>query len=477
MSESKTAYPGLGESSRGIRAGGIQSRGIRAACIRALVLAALLPVLVAAEEPSTGPLDLTQVVGLALARNPALQTQVERRAEVAGGVKEVAADAWPQLDLVGSWSRARNPALLNSPDFEDIVEQFPDFEPGEQELWDVGLELTQTLYSGGKVRAAVDLAELVVGITEAQIETAELEAALNAAEAYYRLLQAESALETVEVQQKARQRSLEVVEVRYELGDATRLELLRARSALTAVEPAVARIRGRVDVEKSRLRVALGLDFGTEIEGAPVAGELPEPPSLAGLLNLAREQRPELEDLALQTEALGRQRVVTAADGKPQVELATSYGRQVRLVDDFGDPLFDNWGVSLALTWSLFDGGRRRGELLQLESRRRQLDWQRRDLVNEIASEIEEALVAYRTSRERLRAAEAAAEVAREASRVALESYREGVAIQADLLGAQEQEIQAEFVRVEAVYEAWVLAARLLRSIGRLPTETWEDAG
>ena len=32
---------------------------------------------------------------------------------------------------------------------------FPDFEPGEQELWDVGVEATQTLYSGGKVRAGV----------------------------------------------------------------------------------------------------------------------------------------------------------------------------------------------------------------------------------------------------------------------------------------------------------------------------------
>ncbi len=442
------------------------------ACALAVCLAASG---LAAGETAPAPLDLTAVVALALGQNPALQAEAERRAEVAGGVDEAAAGAWPQVDLVGSWSRARNPAFLNSPDFEDILEQFPDFKPGEQELWDLGVELRQTLYSGGKVKAAIDLARLVAGVTDAQIGTVELDTALAAAEAYFRLLRAQGALETVEIQQQARQRSLEVVEVRYELGAATRLELLRARSQLAAVEPAVARIGGQVEVGKSRLRTALGLEPETVMEVAPAAGELPKPPAFAPLLELAHRQRPELEDLRLQDQALGRQRAIAAADGRPQVELAGLYGRQVRLVDNFGQPLFDNWSLSLGLTWSLFDGGRRKGQLAQLESRRQQLEWQRRDLQNQIASELEEALVEYRTALERRRAAEVAAQAAQEAARVADESYREGVAIQADLLDAQEEETRAELVRVEALYDAWIQAARLLRAVGRLPTERWEE--
>lgn len=429
----------------------------------------------AADEPPPAALDLERVVELALAQNPALQAEAERRTEVAGGVDEVAADAWPQLDLVGSWSRSRNPAFLNSPDFEDIVAQFPDFTPGEQELWDVGVELRQTLYSGGKVRAAVDLAKLVVGVTEAQIGTVELDTALEAAEAYFSLLRAKGALETVEIQRQARRRSLEVVEVRYELGSATRLELLRARSALAAVEPSVAQIRGQIDVARSRLSVILGLDLGTEIEVLPADAELPETPELDQLLSIFRDRRPELEDLELQGQALQRQEVIANADGRPQVELAGLYGRQVRLVDDLSDSLFANWQLSLGLTWSLFDGGRRKGELAQLESRRRQLEWRLRDLENEIAREIEEVLVEYRTALERRRAAEIAARAAREATRVAVESYGEGVALQADLLDAQEEETQAELVSIEALYDAWIQAARLLRAVGKLPTDRWEE--
>ncbi len=61
-----------------------------------------------------------------------------------------------------AWSRSRDPSLLNSRDFEDIVDLFPDFEPGEQELWDLAVEVSQPLYTSGKVRAAVDLAEWTV---------------------------------------------------------------------------------------------------------------------------------------------------------------------------------------------------------------------------------------------------------------------------------------------------------------------------
>lgn len=430
-----------------------------------------------AEEGMAAPFDLTQAVELALAQNPALQAEAERRVEVAGGVAEVAADAWPQVDLVGSWSRARNPAFLNSPDFEDIVAQFPDFEPGEQELWDVGVELRQTLYSGGKVRAAVELAKLVVDVTDAQIGTTELNTGLAAAEAYYRVLRAEGALETVEIQRQARQRSLEDVEVRYELGSATRLELLRARSTLAAVEPTVADIRGQVEVAKSRLRVVLGLEVGTAVEVSAANRELPEPPDFDQLRELASRERPELKDLRFQNQALGRQRTVAVADGRPQVELAGTYGRQVRLLDDLSDSLFDNWALSVGLTWSLFDGGRRKGQLAQLESRRRQLEWQLQDLENEIASELEEALAEYRTALERRRATLVAAQAAQEATRVAEESYREGVAIQADLLDTQEEETQAELASIEALYDGWIQAARLLRAIGRLPTETWEMDG
>ena len=418
------------------------------------------------------PMDLARVIERALDHNAAFQAELARRDEVAGGVTEVGADAWPQVELVGSWNRSRNPSLLNSPDFEDIIEQFPDFEPGEQELWTLAVEVEQPIYTGGKVRAAIELAELVVDVTEAQIQIARLDLALAAAEAYFGALRAQEALGSLETQRLAREEALKVVQDRYDLGEATELERLRATAAVAQVAPAVARVEGDARSLESRLRALLGLptDHGLRLT-EPGADHEPVPaPALPDLLALAQQYRPELKDLELQTESLQRQGIVTRADGRPQLELKGAYGRQVRLLDDLEDSLFADWRVSLGVSWKLFDGGRRKGKLAQLESRRQQLDWQRRELLRSITYEIERSAADYTTALERRRAARTAAEATREAARVAAESYRLGVALQADLLDAQDQVIQQELEAVDAFFDSLIQLARLHRAVGLVPT-------
>ena len=418
---------------------------------------------------------------MALAQNPALRAQIERHREVLGGVAEVRADAFPQLDLVASWGRSRNPTFLNSPDFDDLIGQFPDFQPGEQELWDLGLEVNQTLYSGGKVQAAIDLAELVVEVDDAQTRTVILDTALAAAELHYELLAARRSAAAVESQRRAREESLGVLQARYDLGDATELERLRAVASLQAVAPALARAEGRIEVVSSRLRALLGLGRSVPLDVVDVpvidadtlASEAFDHPEPAALVALAAARRPELEDLDLQDKVLGRRVEVTAAEASPQLELNGRYAHQVRLLDDLDDDLFADWRVSINMTWNLFDGGRRKGLLAQLDSQRQQLHWTRQDLENTVVAEISEALATARTLAEEYRAAAVSARTAREASRVAEESYREGVALQVDVLAARDQVIQAELEEIDALYRALTNAAQLRRAVGLLPTEDW----
>ncbi len=417
-------------------------------------------------------LDLEQLIDRAMGFNAGFQAERARRAEVEGGVTEIGADAWPQVELVGSWNRSRNPSLLNSPDFEDILEMFPDFEPGEQELWTLAVELEQPIYSGGKVRAAIDLAELAVNITEAQIHTARLDLALEVAETYLTLMHARTARESLETQRIAREEALKVVQDRFDLGEATELERLRATAAIAQVGPDLAQAEGDVKAAESRLRALIGWPVEQSLRLA--SPQRPESritlPSSDHLLGLAERFRPELRDLDLQTDALERQRVVTRAEGKPQVDLSGAYGRQTRLLEDVGDALFDDWRVTVGFSLKLFDGGRRKGQLAQLESRKDQLKWQRIDLLRTIRYQIERSLADYTTAVERLQAARIASQAAAEASRVAAESYRLGVALQADLLDAQDRAIRQELEEEAAFFDSLSRFARLRRAIGLAPS-------
>jgi HAE1 family hydrophobic/amphiphilic exporter-1 len=427
-------------------------------------------------------LSLAAAVDLALQRNPALLAVEERRREVQGGIEEARADAWPQLAAVSAWSRSRNPSLLNSPDFGEILDAFPegDFTPQVQELNTLGVEVSQPLFTFGKIGAAVSLARTVAEVTDAQIAAARLDTALAAAEAYFEVLASERALVTVEEQERARRASLAVIQARYDLGEATRLELLQSQATLAELLPALATSEGRLDEARARLRRALGLEPGVPLELAQiddrrievVFGDIPAPETL---MAVAVARRPELADLELQAEALGSQQQVTRADGRPQIELNGLYGREARRVGNLDDALFANWRVAVGMRWEFFDGRRRKGQIAQLESRRRQLELERQNLLQGIRLEIETRLTELRTARARLEAAEVASTAAREAARVAEDSYGEGVALQADLLGAQQRETEAEIRRVEARYQTQVSAARLLRSLGYLPTEDWRE--
>ena len=467
-----------------------------------------------AENETVGGLDLAEAVRLALANNPALAAVEARRDEVAAGVQEVRADAYPQVAATSSYSISRNPAFLNSPDFEDLLDQFPagSFEPAEQRLYGFGVEVTQPIYTFGKLSAAIDLARLLVDANAAQIDAARLDTALDAAEAYYDYLAARDALAVGLVQRRVRREALEVVRSRYEVGEATRLEMLRAQSALAEVTPEVASRAGELAVAGSRLKNVLGLDPRaplavaggleprlppvaeelaaeelTEPSGEPAApspalaprrgGELSPVPSFDTVFATAQAERPELVDLELQAEALAQRQVVVRAEGRPQIEFNGFYGREARVFGDLGDGLFDNYAFSVGLRWEFFDGGRRKGQIAQFESQRQQLGHRLRDLLSTIRLEIDESRTDYRTAIERWWAAETAATAAREASRVARESYREGVALQTDWLDAQRQEAESEILAVEAYYEARREAARLARAVGALPTRGWTTAG
>jgi outer membrane protein TolC len=92
-----------------------------------------------------------------------------------------------------------------------------------------------------------------------------------------------------------------------------------------------------------------------------------------------------------------------------------------------------------------------------------------------VKQEVEAALTEYETAVSRWRASEVSARAASEASRIAGESYREGVAIQADWLNAQEREIEAQVALVQAYYAASISAARLARAVGVPADRAWSE--
>ena len=442
--------------------------------------AAMLAALAALAAPTPRAvgiqLDLPRAVETTLRVNPGLLSVEEIRAQVKGGIREARADAFPQLSLSSSWGQSRSPSFLNSSDFGEIIDQFPGgaFSPSTQELSRAVIEVQQPVWTFGKIRAAIDLAKIVGEAADAQIRTAQLDAAFATAEAYYRVQAAREGLATIEAEREFRSRDLARIEDLLEIGEATQLEQLRAFSALAAVDPEVARRQGQVTVAEMRLRQLLDLPPAEPLELEPSSAALPEPPEIAVLV-AAAAARPEIEDLMHQEGAYKVQQQITRADGLPRIDLTGYWGREVRLVTNFSDPLYSSWAAALELSWPFFDGGRRRGQIEQFESQRRQIALRRAELEAAIRLETDQARTSYATAMSRAASAEIFARAAQEAERVARVTYEEGVATQTELLDAQRNAVIARVSAIEARYQALVEASRLSRAVGLLPTEPWSN--
>src|SRR5690349_6303789 len=123
-------------------------------------LALLVVLLAAAAEPRVGAeaLTRTEAVARALAANPDMRKAQEDLTILRGRADEALADALPDVKLLGTGTRYRDPGLLNSSSFDAFPPELREsLTPVPANLFEGTAELRQTLFSfklGRAIRAA-----------------------------------------------------------------------------------------------------------------------------------------------------------------------------------------------------------------------------------------------------------------------------------------------------------------------------------
>jgi outer membrane protein TolC len=187
------------------------------------------------------------------------------------------------------------------------------------------------------------------------------------------------------------------------------------------------------------------------------------------LLDTARAGRPERR--ALETRAAaGRERAAAAdAAGRPQVSLAAGYDYarpNPRIFPRF-DAWRDSWDVSVNVSWSLWDGGRRRAEAAEAHALTRALAARASDFDRQLAFEVEQRRLELDASQAAIAVADEGVGAAVEARRVVGERFAAGVASSAEVLDADTAVLQTQLDRTRAIAGARLAQARLDRAVGR----------
>lgn len=428
------------------------------------IMALLLPGYGRAAAPDTYTLSDCLRIG----RERAGLTANARRSVVSAraGIREAGSEALPHVDLKGNYTR-----LDEVPSFD--LGDGP-IELGTENTYGVSAELSQVLYKGGQVRAALRAAKAYERLARQGSRAADARLDRDISIAFYGVLLAaeEVSVENESVEQL--RRLVRQTEVRFRQQTVPEFELLSARVRLANALPRQIASSNRLEVARESLRALACLDDGA----CRFAGSFPrEAPgwTLEPMLAMAMTNRAELLQMDERIR-LCREDVESARSArKPTVRAFGNYqGANSSTYAPIQTEWDWHWTAGVTVEWALTDGGRRESVILQKRLALENSMAEREDLRRAIALEVRQAFLAMTHAGEVIQVAAETVALAEKGLAIAAVRYEQGVST---YLEFTETNLALSTARLQLVHalHAHVVACVQMRHAAGLPVADGKD--
>ena len=255
-------------------------------------------------------------------------------------------------------------------------------------------------------------------------------------------------------------------------GKITQDQVLRARAELLAVTQQSREAQNGASQAQSYLNFLLNRPLDTALENAEVgSGVNAATRALGELRQSALDNRPELAQLQHLSRASQAQTRAARAELWPTLSFGADGGIQG---EDYQFGRGSNYAtVSLLLNWTFFDGGARSAAVRQANAAARKTATQLDELSQQVQLEVQQSLDRLNTSADSLATAEARAEAARAAFRIASRKRDEGVISQVEFIDARSSLTGAELNLNVTRFEVLARQAELdyATAAGNLPMD------
>jgi outer membrane protein len=423
------------------------------------------------EEKTPLVLTLDDCLRLALERNPAFLAIRETEPGARARLHEAAAQFFPSLDAQGTNIVSKKP-------FEIL---FPSMIPGEPPQrvkvdftrnYQLTLSFSLPLFAGGRLTAGYRQADYSLQATRESIRQSRQETILNVKRTFYGNLLARRFVEVSEEALTLAEGHYKNVKNLAEVGMASKFDLLRSEVETANLKPQLLRARNSLAVAGLGLKTLLGLDLEEPVE---IRGELSFTPAeldVDGALEEALARRPDLAQVRLQRRIAGEVLKIARGSGLPTLALGGAYNTWADALKFTKGTWESYYTVSLVLNVPLFRGLTSHAQVSQSKALVRQLEYTQKGFAEIVKFEVRQAVLNYNQARETLASQEKNVDQAREAVRIAEVNYREGLATNLDVSGAQVALSQARTNHAQALYDCAVALAELEKAVGGSGNET-----
>jgi outer membrane protein len=410
-------------------------------------------------------LTLEKSISLALSQNPGYLASQERVSAAQSRVRQAAAQFFPSLDAIG----------LDNLDRKAFTLEFPSFVPGGRpqrvtidftKNYQLTLNMSVPLYTGGRLSAAYRQARYGLLASQESVRQTNQETVFSVKQAFFNYLVAREYVKVAEEAQSLAEKTLKNVRNMYEVGIASRLDLLRAEVSAANLKPPVIQARNNVRIAEAGLKTVLGLDVFRPVE---IVGELTYRPvevDPAASLASALANRPELSLVNYQKMIAEEMRKMAVAGGLPTVAIAGNYNYWGDYLKFKRGSWESYYSFNLVVNVPIFKGFQTSAEVAEAKATIREIEQTRKGLTDAIKFEVEASLLNLNQARESLLSQEKNIEQALEGVRVADLNYGEGLATILDVDAAHVALSEARTNQLRAVYEYEIAQAMLDKAMG-----------
>jgi len=409
-----------------------------------------------------GDLSVEEAVRLALEHNPTLQSTMLEREKARGRLYTARADGLPQVRVEAGYTRLGEGALVNTATGAR----------GPRDNYSYQVNVTQPLYKGGAIAAGLDAARYYQLLSDEVVRQAVQDVAYQTVSTYYEVVLAEKLLQVQTEALEFAQANLRDVTAREERGVAIPFDRLRARVEVANVEAQVIQERNRLNRARTALMRLMGVSQKSEVAYVSDLTYVPVNADFETTVRTALLHRPELyrSELTILMQRAALEMAMSAY--LPSLEAWGIFKRgRPDPHDSSRNDWAGQWQGGLRLAWTLFDGLRREGEVIQQRATVRQSLIDLADAEQHVFEEIKNALFDLTDADAMVRSQEFNLELAAEALRLVAIGVREGVNTELEVLDARSALTTAQGNYYQALHAHLQARHTLQRVVGLLAPE------
>ncbi len=328
-----------------------------------------------------------------------------------------------------------------------------------------GIRLDQSYSLGGREFKLHEISRGNIEKGRLDILTIRQEYLMNVATAFYEVLRMRRYVEIARSNLERLQRHRDATAIRLKVGEVTKTALLRAEAELSGAKTELIKAENGLSLAKAILARLAG------IEGPFTLNE-PEQTSDLDILDLqalkaeALERRSEVRSALIQHRLSVEQIKVAEAAYYPSLSLEAVYNRADMSPASLNLVKETLYG-GIKVTFPLYEGGQRRAEVKEAETKMRQALLQIEDIKKAVSVEVERAYLEFVTYKNSLRSNEAQVAFARDNYNAVSRQFEHGLANSLDVVDANNLLVSSEQRLAETTYNLRLSHLKIKRAVGR----------